>query len=32
VSVTGLPQLSRLLNRLSQIPGITHAARTAQGH
>jgi GTP pyrophosphokinase len=32
VSVTGLPQLSRLLNRLSQLPGITHAARTAQGH
>ena len=32
VSVTGLPQLSRLLNRLSQVPGVTHAARTAQGH
>jgi len=32
VNVTGLPQLSRLLNRLSQVPGITHAARTAQGH
>jgi GTP pyrophosphokinase len=32
VSVTGLPQLSRLLNRLSQIPGVSHAARTAQGH
>jgi GTP pyrophosphokinase len=32
VNVTGLPQLSRLLNRLSQIPGISHAARTAQGH
>ncbi len=32
VSVTGLPQLSRLLNRLSQITGVTRAARTAQGH
>jgi GTP pyrophosphokinase len=32
VSVTGLAQLSRLLNRLSQIPGISRAARTAQGH
>ncbi|HEY1774442.1 MAG TPA: bifunctional (p)ppGpp synthetase/guanosine-3',5'-bis(diphosphate) 3'-pyrophosphohydrolase [Gammaproteobacteria bacterium] len=32
VSVTGLPQLSRLLNRLSQVPGVSHAARTAQGH
>jgi len=32
VSVTGLPQLSRLLNRLSQIPGVSRAARTAQGY
>ncbi len=31
VSVTGLPQLSRLLNRLTQIAGIHHAARVAQG-
>jgi GTP pyrophosphokinase len=32
VSVSGLPQLSRLLNRLSQIAGVMRAARTAQGH
>jgi GTP pyrophosphokinase len=32
VSISGLPQLSRLLNRLSQIPGVSRAARTAQGH
>ena len=32
VSVSGLPQLSRLLNRLTQIPGVERAARLAQGH
>jgi len=32
VSVSGLPQLSRLLNRLAQIPGVHRAARVAQGH
>ena len=32
VSVSGLPQLSRLLNRLTQIPGVHRAARVAQGH
>jgi GTP pyrophosphokinase len=32
VSISGLPQLSRLLNRLMQIQGVTRAARTAQGH
>jgi GTP pyrophosphokinase len=32
VSVSGLPQLSRLLNRLAQIPGVHRAARLAQGH
>jgi GTP pyrophosphokinase len=32
ISVSGLPQLSRLLNRLMQIQGVTRAARTAQGH
>jgi GTP pyrophosphokinase len=31
VNVTGLPQLSRLLQRLTQIPGVHHAARVAQG-
>jgi GTP pyrophosphokinase len=31
VSVPGLPQLSRLLQRLTQIPGVQHAARVAQG-
>ncbi|MGE5626415.1 MAG: RelA/SpoT family protein [Bacillota bacterium] len=31
VGVSGLPQLSRLLNRLMQVPGIQHAARVAQG-
>jgi len=30
VGVSGLPQLSRLLNRLMQIPGVQHAARIAQ--
>jgi GTP pyrophosphokinase len=32
VSISGLSQLSRLLNRLMQIQGVTRAARTAQGH
>jgi GTP pyrophosphokinase len=32
VSVSGLPQLSRLLIRLSQIPGVHRAARVALGH
>lgn len=31
VGVSGLPQLSRLLNRLGRIPGVQHAARLAQG-
>ncbi len=30
VAVSGLPQLSRLLNRLMQVPGVHHAARTLQ--
>ena len=32
VNVSGLPQLSRLLNRLAQVPGVHRAARMAQGH
>jgi GTP pyrophosphokinase len=32
VSVSGLPQLSRLLYRLTQISGVHRAARVAQGH
>lgn len=31
INVAGLPQLSRLLQRLSQVPGVHHAARVAQG-
>ena len=30
VGVSGLPQLSRLLNRLMQVAGVQHAARVAQ--
>ena len=30
VAVSGLPQLSRLLNRLTQVPGVQHAARAMQ--
>jgi hypothetical protein len=31
VNVSGLAQLSRLLNRLAQISGVQRAARVAQG-
>ena len=30
VAVSGLPQLSRLLNRLMQVPGVHHASRLMQ--